>query len=201
MKLKELLEKDIRVIPGKSSIEPTLSYKLKRLGAGVQGMAFKHPRSTNMIIKTARVSNPETDSYVKFIKLALEHQDNPFFPRIYDAVLRTLPNNEYELVVQMERLHKLSSRELADITPQLFKRLGFKLEDIEEDMWEYLNDPDVWDFLIKNTKNPKLAEALSLLLQADPTLRRHDLHFDNWMVRLTSVGPQLVIIDPFIGQF
>jgi len=203
MKLEELLEKEIRQIPGKVPAEAKfhrlrLFGKIKYLGAGMQAAAYKHPHIPNTVIKTAKVSDPERDGYVKFVKLVIDHQDNPFFPKIYNAVLRKLPHEEYELIVQMERLHKLSSRELFDITPQLFARLGIKLEDLE-DMWDYLNDPDVWRYLIENTKNPKFAEALELLLSADPLLRTHDLHVGNWMVRLTSVGPQLVIIDPFIG--
>lgn len=209
MKLKELLERDIRTVPGgKEAVTPKLTRisskplgKIKRLGGGIQGTAFKHLRIPNTVIKTAKVNHPETDGYVKFIKLALDHQNNPFFPKIYNAVLRELSADIYafELIIQMERLHKITSEELFDVTPQLFKRLGFKLDDLE-DMWDYLNDPDIWKHLIEKTKNPQFAEALSLILSVDPALRAHDLHTDNWMIRLTSVGPQLVVIDPFSGQ-
>ncbi len=96
MKLKELLEADIKTIPGKHEAGLTkpkqVSRGIKLLGSGMQGSAFKHPHIPNTVIKTAKVrtKNPDDNPYVAFVKLSLDHQDNPFFPRIYNAVLRQL---------------------------------------------------------------------------------------------------------------
>lgn len=208
MKLKELFEKDIKIIPGKTEAEfgrmKQASRGLKDIGGGVQGTAYKLPHIPGTIIKTAKVKNPETDGYVTFVKLVLDHQDNPFFPKIYNAVIRKLSvtekGNPFELIIQMERLHKLSSTELYEIAPQLFKRLGIDIpRDDLGNIRALFDYPEQRMEMAAKTKNPQFAEALNVLEPLFNKFSTQDLHSGNWMIRLTSVGPQLVIIDPFFS--
>ncbi len=209
MKLKELLEKsdvDIKTISGRSSANFIKNINVQTMGSGIQGTAYKHPNIPNTVIKTAEIYNPNNDGYMSFVKLALKHQDNPFFPKIYKAVLRELNiklsspyQAKYELVVQMERLHKLDSDELVDITPQLFQQLGLEIDPDTFDLGDlfgYLDSRAIRQDLVNSTNNPKFRQAMKLL-EVFMQKWQQDLHAGNWMIRLTSVGPQLVIIDPF----
>lgn len=206
MKLHELFEKDIRLTRGATSAQFTktkqASRGLKHLGGGVQGEAYELPSIPGTVIKTAKVRNPDKDGYVTFVKLALEHQDNPFFPKIYNAILRELTVSEsgypFELIVQMEKLHRMQTQELVDVVPHLFKRLGIELpSDDTFYLRQLFDDSNTRREYAEKTQNPKFKEALELLEPLFKKFRFQDLHSGNWMIRLTSVGPQLVIIDPF----
>ena len=50
--------------------------------------------------------------------------------------------------------------------------------------------------MMKYSQNPEFKEALNILKQWENNFH-YDLHAGNWMFRLTSVGPNLVLLDPF----
>jgi hypothetical protein len=179
--------------------------KGKNMGSGVQGYATMHPTQQNVVVKTADVYNVDEDAYVEFVKLALEHQDNPFFPKIYKAKLVRMGEFFHRLVITMERLHDISKPKIADAIVANFRRLGIP-QDVADTTTStdtikviairaLLNDRIYRQHLAKVTPNPKFREALTLL---DPYIEKfvNDLHAQNWMARLTPSGPQLVIIDP-----
>ncbi len=179
--------------------------KGQRLGSGAQGRAITHPKQANVAIKIANVYDVDHDPYVEFVKLALENQDNPFFPRIYKAKLVRMGDSIYQLVLNMERLHNISNPNIADAVVENFKRLGFPQDvadtttaDITKDVVKirkWLEQRTNRQQLAKTTPNPNFREALTLL---EPFLEKfkNDMHAQNWMARLTPSGPQLVIIDP-----
>ncbi len=96
----------------------------------------------------------------------------------------------------MERLHRLLSAELYEVIPHLFAQLGIEVEPEKVRwLWDY---PEKRKFLRDNTNNPTFREALEVMEPLfERFVGRSDLHLNNWMIRLTAVGPQLVIIDPF----
>lgn len=183
-----------QAVPGK---------KAKPIGIGAQASAYELPNQPGSIIKYVQVENLK-DAHLKFTNLILAHQDNPFFPRIYNAkLIRNLDSsgdeeyNEYQLIVQMEKLKHLNTEELDG---KLFlgqlgfpkdERFGYDLEILMNNF----NGPKSRKKLAARTKNPKFKEALELL---EPYFKYYgsDLHDDNVMARLTSIGPQLVIVDP-----
>jgi hypothetical protein len=172
------------------------------MGQGTQGKAYLHPSRPNSIIKTADVEDPETDSYVDFIKLSMKHQNNPFFPKIYNAKIVANKDNiqyPYTLIVNMEKLQPLRDSKVSDVAKEMLERLGFphhvaQIPD-RDHLFYYMNSSSNRAELANNTKNPQFKEALELL---EPYIKyfHHDLHADNLMVRLTGSGPQIVIIDP-----
>jgi hypothetical protein len=184
----------------------TFSFPKEKLGVGAQGRAHAHPKQQHVVVKTADVYEPDTDPYVNFVKIAMEHQDNPFFPKIYKAKLVRVGDHMYQLVLTMERLQESANPKIADAVVENFKRLGFP-QDIADTTTEekdtitivkiraWLRSHSNRRQLAKDTPNPQFSEALTLL---EPLLKRfeNDMHAHNWMVRLTSSGPQLVIIDP-----
>jgi len=205
MKTLDLLEKDIPRIE-KNQRPMQLSRRHKVLGQGKQGIAQEHSRDPNKVIKTSNIytENPERDEYVQFIKMILDHQNNPFFPRIHSA--KMVYNNQtdgYQLVTTMEKLIPLTGEKIKDASAQLMKQLGITTrkpfshdEDWTPNLWKWFDKPRNRSKLRRETKNPQLKQALELL---EPYIKKfgQDLHTNNFMIRLTGHGPQLVILDPY----
>jgi len=183
----------------------------EELGTGDYGAASAHPRQQNVVVKSAYVKDPKTDGYLKFIRLVQEHQDNPFFPKIYKAkMIKHSKYEGYDLILTMERLHEANDPKISDAVVQNFERLGLPsniaasttkkgYESVTASR-KWLEDSSNRQELAKNTPNPKFREALNIL---EPLLAgsNNDLHARNWMVRLTSSGPQLVVIDPVLPGY
>lgn len=81
-----------------------------RLGRGIQSTAYAHPKR-NTVVKRTRLDTFREHTYVEFVQLCLEHQDNPFFPKFYTAkkVQEPVENDEQRrgkewLITEMERL-------------------------------------------------------------------------------------------------
>lgn len=67
----------------KKNIQIPQMSKARHLGAGIQGFAKQLVNRPNTVVKIALTAN--VDAYEEFIKLAIAHQDNPFFPKIKAA--------------------------------------------------------------------------------------------------------------------
>jgi hypothetical protein len=175
----------------------------KWIGAGVQGVALS-TNKTNTVRKVYGLDSFD-DPYYRYIKMIEQHQDNPFFPRIYrHSVYKNkafAPNrlSDYFMtgVVMMEKLQPLAGGRIdKEVVHALFMNLGVDLT--KHDLYgTFMNRTNIQK-IIDTTTNEQFADALRLLLSSG----RHafDLHAGNWMVRLTSVGPQLVILDPVYGS-
>jgi hypothetical protein len=214
MKLSEILQEAINLdkpipISLKSGLEiPDIKGEL--LGKGVEASAYHTGQGTiTKIIGIDPDESPKVSSAIRFLKLILQHQDNPFFPRIYNAKLYRNRNYkgmrdamEYFIMVQIEKLIPFSQKNIEDIIPALFKQIG--INDDEE--WNFKQIRDYkYAFIGADTaflqktaarsKNPKFKEAIELLV---PYFKQHgmDLHHGNMMIRLTPHGPQLVLTDP-----
>jgi hypothetical protein len=218
MKLQELFENiDI-------STETPVSFKGQKwfpvsgdlVGTGMQAKVYH--TGQGVVTKVASIGGMN-DSTMKFLQIILDHQDNPFFPKIYHARVYKDKDKRIDrlvLLVQMEKLTPLSSDKIEDAAIHLFDQLGFELNDVEErtiaaasynsrqgvrlqmltryvDM--FFDTTQDQDNLLQKSKNPKFNEAIKLLHPYMDGMS--DLHAGNWMVRLTGHGPQLVIIDPF----
>lgn len=185
-----------------------VSPKSDMLGSGIQGVAYKHPKQPNSVIKTAEIENPDTDSYAEFIRLAMAHQDNPFFPRIHSAKIIKSPepkpnrppnDSPYTLVVNMEKLQPYLLSNVTDAAHEMFQRLGVPEKVAQSDnpgaLFNYLLSTSNRRELANKTPNPQFREAL---LALEPFIQEFDIdmHGGNWMVRLTGHGPQIVILDP-----
>jgi hypothetical protein len=139
------------------------------------------------------------------------HQNNPFFPkihgiRIYDVDQfdgKTDDGYEYSvdshlmLYVWMEKLHPLKSLD-EDHVRQLLSIVGIDYQGQMQDDMSLRNTFRYGENrrdLQQKTIIPKFKEALRVL---EPMFKKfgQDVHIENIMVRLTGVGPQLVIVDP-----
>lgn len=79
------------------------------ISEGCYGAVYPKPGCHSRVIKVAKNDR----AYLGFVKQALKHQDNPFFPRVYAAALYRrygcVKIHEY-LVVELERLHHNEAR-------------------------------------------------------------------------------------------
>ena len=183
---------------------PAMEPSDKLLGTGIQGAAFKTNRP-NTVRKVYGLDDLQ-DPYYQYINIIQHHQDNPFFPRIYrhrvykNKAISVSRLSDYFMtgVVMMEKLHPLAGGKVPlEVIQAMFRNLGFEISDVDEISDMFKTKHDVAQ-RVKETTNKKFAEALQLLLSSGRSL--FDLHANNWMVRLTSVGPQLVILDPVYGS-
>lgn len=166
--------------------------------------AVKGDQDPHMINKVAHRHDPAYNAYVDFLidnKLA---QSNPHFPRIYTSE----GNDKWKT----EKLQYTLRQYLYDKNTDP-KELDQRLETLAS---IYLNDkeyesditPNSFYRLITQPSKIKLGtyrRALEIINQLFDKLRHDDprayliidLHPDNIMVRMSPVGPQLVLVDPF----
>lgn len=218
MKLQELFEAPFQLDATKP-IEPKYPYrdmemnKLigQKISSGSQAHAYQHPRG-NTVIKEVRLKS-ENDPYLNFVKLALQYQHNPYFPKFYSAKIYLDMFDKLMLVLNMERLQSISSDKLIDTILERMKRLGW--EKAEEIYRKGATDPEstginkLEDYLMplhsssfrktlsNITSDPHLKEMLQAIDKMQgPGWGSLDLHKGNFMIRLSNTGPQIVLIDP-----
>lgn len=184
----------------KRSLDPhTFPWKVagkkgKEIGGGVTAQVFGSEKP-NTIRKISYHASPN-DAYIQYIKIILQHQDNPFFPRIYNAKLYK-KSGLYALFMEMEKLISLKDPKMIDTAYHIFRQLG--LDYMSYRPWDWENSNFI-EGLKQKSNNPHFIEAVNIL---EPLFKKFisDLHKNNMMVRLTSSGPQLVITDPFEPEF
>ena len=167
--------------------------------------SVKGDQDPHMINKVSHRHDPAYNAYVDFLidnKLA---QSNPHFPRIYTSE----GNDKWK----MEKLQYTLRQYLTDKNTEI-QELDQRLDTLAS---IYLKDeiiknniivPNSFFKLVISDKNIKLGtyrRALEIINQLFDKLRHDDprayliidLHPDNIMVRMSPVGPQLVLVDPF----
>ena len=197
-----------------------------QIGKGRQAKVFEFPNKPGTVIKHVSVKEDfKTDVHANFINLAIKHQDNPFFPKIYNAKIYTNKGKfgaehapgEKTLVVQMEKLHPMNKSNISDSAQHLLYSIGIdnskprgpeteedpnpinnvqRSMDIDAVLRRAFEDSTKRMEIAENTKNPHLAKAIYAL---EPLFQSYDndILIQNLMLRLTSTGPQLVFTDPF----
>lgn len=189
----------------KYTFHPAAINRFKKVGSGFgSGLAgsdvFLDTKHPNRVVKVVRIRH-KGDQYLQYLRLIEHHQNNPFFPKLYGYKLVEQPDSSFYLYVFMEKLLPLTLLD-KDVATQLLQNVGLPFN---KD-W-----PITYSFLLRyelehkssrqemmyTTQYPQFKKAMKLL---EPLIKLYgnDMHVDNFMVRLTSVGPQLVIIDPLM---
>lgn len=196
------------------------------IASGAQARVYLPPslKNTNSIVKVAniRANNVRNDGYVQFINEVLNRPNNPFFPRIYSAKIYEDKQGRSYFVVVMEKLHPVKRGNLREAAAALFQQLGITLDEIKKfrerqgrdteidsdysvpdlsfDVGRMFANPGFVEYLLKQSNNEYFHEAMNVVEKVTQGSGiRIDLHTENWMVRLTGHGPQLVMIDPVIN--
>ena len=224
MKLNEILSKPINNVKSVNKPITDVWPKQEIAGVGAQAIAYLHKKYPDKIVKTIQVSGTTGPSY-QFIRLALNHQDNPYFPKIFSIkYYQSSPANssmsdtryktfdyEYDdtppdrldntIIIVTEKLSPIR-----DITEQDLKVFG--IDNIPIDTSNYNNpfavkfrfaftEPSYRKLMINHTTNKYLKQALKLL---EPLFANYppDMHKGNIMQRDNN---QWVFIDPITNHF
>lgn len=159
--------------------------KYTDIGSGINSNVFSHDKCSNIAIKEINVMGPkgEEDSNYQFLRLCLKHQDNPWFPKIYNV--KQYPNSK-KIIIKMEKLHPLTDQQIKLVEWLFMFDFDF---DTDKESDEYLN--------IKKYNDKFLIKAMRLLA---PLLKHYgtDLTPSNILCRKNG---QLVIIDPLYPSF
>lgn len=214
MKLVELFEDLEKPINGLSqSNKPLpqqhspLNQRWKQVGyTGQQATAYIHP-DEHTVIKSINIAGT-SDPVYQFLRLCKNHQNNPFFPKVYSIKSYPLKDNTdnrftNKLVITMERLFRLEE----SMYPLVAQTLGFRF-DQPRDMiaasrqlvQKQFGSPEWRKQAAQTTKNPQLKQALRLL---EPLFRHYDndMHLKNIMYRKGAHGqPEIVFMDPIIDS-
>lgn len=82
-------------------------HKMRQIGHGEFGAVFAPPNTNKPVVKVCR-----DEAYEAFITQILDHQTNPWFPKVYSATVHHPKDGDPYLVVEMERLRKGSFVEI-----------------------------------------------------------------------------------------
>ena len=180
--------------------------RFQRIGAGigsglVPSQIYLDNEHPNRVLKVVYIRNL-ADPYLRYIRMVEAHQNNPFFPRIYGYNVYERPNESYLLYVFMEKLmplHEFDPEVIVGVLDSIGIKHGPKLKR-NVTLRELMRGSGYRQELQTTTQYPKFKEALRLL---EPMFRKfgNDMHIENLMARLTSIGPQIVITDPLFPDF
>jgi hypothetical protein len=221
MKIHEILDRQITNLKTSSKPISDIWPNQTVAGIGAQSIAYLHARYPDKIIKTIQVSGTADPSY-QFLRLSLNHQDNPFFPKIYnvkyhpgthptaakqrdddfDIAYDDTPPDKLQntIVVVMEKLKPLLSISDADMMQFGLANLtahipsGATANNVK--FTRAFRDPKWRASMQAHVSNQYLKQALRLL---EPLFRHYhpDMHRNNIMLR----GNQWVFIDPITNMY
>lgn len=180
-----------------------------------------HPSHTpNEVKKTTHMpSELMYDGYFQFVQaIQREMLHNPFLPKVYTIDIKRAKNGQTRPSYRIERLHsytELPAEAIAAIGRSCFPEFDeamFDADPADVDVYIHRNH-HMWGAICEAIRKftelddtetfgeptPHLATACRLVSGAVRRLGRPfglDMHAGNFMVRITSTGPQLVITDP-----
>lgn len=131
MKLCELLNED-NIKNVKVKYLPNIGANTDKIGSGAEAEVYAG-RDSGTIIKELWIKeSTKTSATYQYIDMVMSHQDNPFFPRIYNAKLYTrhVGKGHSKLVIHMERLQTFNSAKTEHLLPQLLDQLGISADDV-----------------------------------------------------------------------
>jgi hypothetical protein len=146
----------------------------EKIGTGTWGDVYSKP-GDSLVLK---LFHPGDQAYTDFVTLALQHQNNPHFPKFHGKMMKV--TDDYN-AVRMEKLTPNTSKELAEVLEDYLNVLS--------GAGQYVSKTKLWPLLLKN---PKLKEACKII--AEKILKTHylDLQPQNIMMR----GNTVVFTDP-----
>jgi hypothetical protein len=193
----------------------TTNTNARKIGSGTFGTAFntQSGKRLNQITKVGDtgkvldiakpVEDVEDDGYLAYLNAVYKSKsNNPYFPKIHDLKIRKASDGRLSYRTNIEKLIPLASGKIIDNLEMLESIYSDMFND---DPWELsmLSFTGKIEYAIehrdfKNIKDPKLKEALELILKLLKSGRNFmlDIHSQNCMWRMTGMKPQFVIIDP-----
>lgn len=164
-------------------------------------------------------SSLQNDGYYQYVMAIQSHmKDNPFLPRIYVIDIKRASNGATKPSYRMEKLwphtvldavalHAIGMKCFSNFgdLPKILDGLSMVSSDDDKKhavwikicqlVYHLVINGDVGDAGDVNPQLLKAADLINAVLNKNASFH-NDMHFNNFMVRLTSTGPQLVITDP-----
>jgi hypothetical protein len=226
MKIRELLEKKLVIPKSKKPISGIIQSRgLSHLGTGWQAIAYKLKSRPNTVVKTMAVHG-ENDPVFQFLRVASNHQDNPYFPKVYFMKMYPMDDSskaerEYEMdlvypnelppgrrdnviVSSMEKLNEFSTLgEQGGLA--VLNAIGIHPKQPERKFNYPVSTVNYISTLFEKPESRKQIFNLTTdpqLKQAlrlmEPLFRKFhpDVHGGNIMYRNGPNGPHLVFVDP-----
>ncbi len=178
--------------------------------SGWYSRAVPHPRDPHTFIKSTKyTSYLNDDAFHKYIEMVVNlHKkgiDNPYFPAVYE--IKITRDNEKKTRPQYH-LQALQKPQLYDV--EALKGMAERMFHDPERIADSQHSDVVWSSIcsavkyavqdndVKPIKDTELLQAVKYIRALKRTNPDWDLdmHSNNFMIRGTSVGPQLVITDP-----
>ena len=207
------ISKEDLVTPQEKERNLSVPMNLQKLGkwsrkdinhsGGAYARGTEDPSDPFLYRKKSRMpSNLENDAYYQYIKYINPYANsNPFFPKVYEIILKKDSQGNIKPDYRIEKL--VSLKDAADQTgrslDQIFidKYFNNEYDDYDLDYLLIIRKciyQDYFDLI----KDKKLKEAILIIrnfLEKFPNFDE-DLHSGNVMVRFGPGGPQLVFTDP-----
>lgn len=153
----------------------------ERVGGGTFAVVYGKPGSKTVL----KLVHKKDVAYLAFVKLALENQNNPHFPRFSSSLIRL--NDDYKAV----RMERLTPGKGAEDNYRGFIAYGLDLYFARKGNWNSMVDHAKESIRNAFERNPDLQEACDLMIKS-LSQYVNDLHPGNVMFR----GGTLVITDP-----
>ena len=153
----------------------------ERVAGGTYAVVYGKP-GANTVLKLVHKKDV---AYLAFVKMALENQSNPHFPRFSSKLIRL--NDDYKAV----RMERLTPGKGAEDNYRSFIAYGLDLYFARKGNWNSMVDHAKESIRNAFEKNPKLQEACDIMIKS-LSQYVNDLHPGNVMFR----GDTLVITDP-----
>ncbi len=182
MKLFEVLSKRHPNIPqaSKDPMDPLHPPSWDYIEGGQQSLVYstKHP---NVVVKVAYTKTGTQDPTYQFLRVILNHQDNPYFPKVYHV--KQYPSY---LIITMEKLSPMTNADY----PLLQQTVGsISLSEFEQ----IFHDSTKLKQLIKTTNDPELRQALRLMA---PLFQHYDPDMNPGNIMIRPTPRHIVFIDP-----
>ena len=177
---------------------------------GVYARGTPDPKDPHMFRKKSKMpSKLDFDAYYQYVKYIKPYVDsNPFFPRVYEIILKKDPEGNVKPDYRVEKLMSLDDAEdktgtnLSKFFTQ--KYFGGKFPEGVDSAVEAIQAAFTKDQYFDLITDKKLKQAITIIkqfLNTNFSLMGYndfklDVHRGNMMIRFGPGGPQLVFTDP-----
>lgn len=117
----------------------------EKIGKGSWGDVYSKPNDPYVL----KLFHPGDRAYGRFLQMAMQHQDNPHFPKFKGTLIKV--TDEYS-AIRMEKLEPMRDRKITSALADYIEHLA--------DEEYYYSKTVVWPL---RYKNPKLKEACELI--------------------------------------
>ena len=223
-----ITEKQIEVPTSKKSISGVIKgQQTPYINNGVQAIVYAHNKKPNTVIKIIGITGKNDPAY-QFLRVCLNHSNNPFFPKIYsyklfnskelsiddydylenqpNFIIEPVQDKPYQLFIVTEKLKEIDAND-EQLLHNMFNTIGIlellekhtNAKNLQITFKNMFKNPNSRQLIRQTTTDKNFSQALRVL---EPLFNNGafevDMHLGNIMLRSND---QLVINDPLAKFF